>query len=76
MLWIIIGFWVCIMGVFRLLNFVAARQMEQDIAFLLAESTIIEHSPMPPMFQVSIKVIDRAEITPAISDRCFEEAST
>jgi glycine cleavage system regulatory protein len=76
MLWFIIGFWVCIMGVFRLLNFVAVRQMEQDIAFILAESTMIEHSPMPPMSQVSIKVVDRAEIIPAISDECFGEAST
>jgi hypothetical protein len=50
--------------------------MEQDIAFILVESTITAHSPMPSMPDGSIKVVDRAEIIPAISDECFEEAYT
>jgi len=76
MLWISIGFGVCVVALFKLLNFIDRRQMEQDIALILVESTITALSPMPSMPDGSIKVVDRAEIIPAISDECFEEAYT
>ena len=73
MLWIGIGLGVCLVALFRLLNFIAARQMEQDIAFILAEYPTIEQSPMPPNSQVTMNVIDKTTIEPVIIDQCFEK---
>ena len=70
MLWIGIGLGVCLVALFRLLNFIAARQMKQDIAFILEECPTIEQSPMSP---VTINVIDKATIEPVIIDQCFEK---
>jgi hypothetical protein len=60
MLWISIGFGVCFVALFRVLNFIAARQMEQDIALILAESPAMEQSPAPSMSQLSIPLIEES----------------
>ena len=73
MLWIGIGLGVCLVALFRLLNFIAARQMEQDIAFILAESPAMEQSSMPSTSQLTSNVTDRAEIMPVIIDQSLEE---
>jgi len=73
MLWIGAGLGVFLVALFRLLNFIAARQMEQDIAFILAEYPTIEQSPMPPNSQVTMNVIDKTTIEPVIIDQCFEK---
>jgi len=73
MLWISIGFGVCVVALFKLLSFIDRRQMEQDIAFILVESTITAHSPMPSMPRESINVIDRSDIMPVIIERSFDK---
>lgn len=66
MLWIGIVFGVCVVALFKLLNFIDSRQMEHDIAFILAESPPMEQASMPSMSQLSIEVIDESEVMPVI----------
>ena len=47
MLWILIGLGVSLVAVFMLLQFAAAKQMEQDMALILAEYPSVKQSVTP-----------------------------
>jgi hypothetical protein len=47
MLWMLVGLGVCLVALLRVLHFVGAKQMKQDMALILAECPTMEQSPMP-----------------------------
>ncbi len=47
MFWIIIAVGVCLVTLFTLLHFRTAKQMEQDMALILAECGKLQQSAMP-----------------------------
>ena len=47
MVWILIGLGGCLVAVFVLLQFAAAKQMEQDMALILADYPSTQQSATP-----------------------------
>lgn len=73
MLWMLTGLGVCLVALFRVLHFVGAKQMKEDMALILAEYPTMQQSATPSKSQTSINATDRAKIKPAIINQCLEK---